>query len=156
MRFDDRIIGVAFAALSLAIIVFSRDIPSVPGTTFGPDVFPTLIGIAMFGMAARIFIGGLRRTEGGRWFDVSVWHGQTRGLAAAVWVTGGIIVGLVFFNQIGFPLFAFVYAFPLMLFMGARPVTAAVVSLVAVMLSYFVFSRLLYVPLPVGPLWFLG
>jgi hypothetical protein len=156
MRFDDRIIGIAFAALSLVVIALATQFPSVPGTTFGPDLFPTLIGVAMFGMAARIFVDGLRAPARRCWIDVRVWHGRTRGLVAAAWVIVGIVVGIAFFDQIGFPLFGFLYALPLMLFMRARPITATIVCLVAVLLSYFVFSRLLYVPLPVGPLWFLG
>lgn len=156
MRFDDRIIGVAFAALSLVIIALASQVPSVPGTTFGPDLFPTLIGIAMFAMAARIFIAGMRRPKGGDWVNVTVWRRQTRGLIAAVWVIGGIVVGIAFFNQIGFPLFGIVFALPLMLLMGARPLVAVIVCLAAVLVSYFVFSRLLFVPLPVGPLGFLG
>lgn len=156
MRFDDRIIGIAFAALSLAIIGMATQFPSVPGTTFGPDLFPSLIGVVMFGLGVRIFIGGLRAPAGRGWINVGVWRGRARGLIAAAWVIGGIVVGIVFFDQIGFPLFGLLYALPLMLFMGARPIAATVVCLAAVLLSYFVFSRLLYVPLPVGPLWFLG
>lgn len=156
MRFDDRIIGVAFAALSLVVILLARDFPSVPGTRFGPDVFPTLIGLVMGGLALRIFISGMRRAGGGSWVDVAAWRGQTRGLAAAAWVIAGIVVGSVFFDPIGFPLFGIVYSLPLMLFMGARPAVAVTVCLTAVMVAYFVFSRLLHVPLPVGPLGFLG
>ncbi|TPW30631.1 tripartite tricarboxylate transporter TctB family protein [Pararhizobium mangrovi] len=155
MRFDDRILGGALAIFSICVIVASRRIGSVPGTTFGPDVFPTLIGIAMLILSVRIFVRAARIGGRDAWVDLSDWKGQTKGLVCATWILAGIVIGIAFFDDIGFPLFGLAYALPLMLLMGARPISAFVVTASAVLLSYFVFSRLLFVPLPVGPLTFL-
>jgi putative tricarboxylic transport membrane protein len=87
---------------------------------------------------------------------VSDWNGQTRGLVAAAWAIAGTIVGILFFDRLGFPLYAFLFALPLMLLMGARPLMAIIVSLVVALAAFLVFYRLLLVPLPVGPLLFLS
>jgi hypothetical protein len=155
MRFDDRINGILLGLLALAIIVLARQIPAVPGTTFGPDLMPTLIGLGMAGAALRIFFLGLRSTTAGPWVDVSDWRGQTRGLVAAFWAIAGAILGILFLNQLGFPIFAVLYALPLMLLLGVRPLLSAIVSVVVALLAFLVFYRVLMVPLPVGPLLFL-
>ncbi len=155
MQFDDRIIGGVLAAFSLTVIAMARQVEGVPGTVFGPDIFPTIIGVVMLAISVRIFIQGVRSAEHGPLVDLSAWSGQTRGIICAIWIIAGIVLGIALFEPIGFPVFGMVLALPLMLMLGARPVWATVVTLAAVMFAYFVFSRLLYVPLPVGPLTFL-
>jgi putative tricarboxylic transport membrane protein len=156
MRLDDRIIALALGLLALATIALAQEIPAVPGTTFGPDLFPVLIGIGLAAMALQIGIKRLRLPAGGPLVDVSDWHGRAKGLVAAVWAIGGVVVGILFFNALGFPLFGFFFALPLMLLMGARPAIATVVALVVVVGTFLFFTRALLVPLPVGPLTFLS
>lgn len=155
MRLDDRITGLLMGLLAIIVIVLSRQIPAVPGTTFGPDLMPTLVGIGLGGAAARIFYTGFRAASPGPWIDVSDWNGQTRGLVCAAWAIAGSLIGILFFNQIGFPLYGFFFALPLMLMMGARPVMAVLVSLAVTAITFLLFYKLLNVPLPVGPLLFL-
>ncbi len=156
MRFDDRITGLALWALSLFVIVQAWQIPAVPGTTFGPDLFPMLIGIGLGITGTIISVKGWCHAGRGAFLDLSDWHGRTRGLVAAAWTIGGIAVAIAFFSEIGFPLFALGYALPMMFLMGARPLPAVIVALVTVGIAFFVFSRVMFVPLPVGPLTFLG
>ena len=88
--------------------------------------------------------------------DLSDWHGRRKGIVAAAWAILGTAVGILLFDRLGFPLFGFAFALPLMLLMGARPLMAAVVALAMVLATHFFFTRALFVPLPVGPLSFLG
>lgn len=156
MRIDDRILGVGLALLALFIIWQAQMIPSVPGTTFGPSLMPTLIGLVMVACGLAVFLGGVRSAGAGPLIDVSVWRGQTRGLVCAAWAILGVVVGIAVMPWIGFPLLGLIYALPLMLLMGARPIAAVPVAVVVVLCAYLVFKRLLYVPLPAGPLTFLG
>lgn len=155
MRLDDRIVGLLLGLLATAVILLARQIPAVPGTTFGPDLMPTLIGVAMAGAAARIFWLGWRAASPGPLLDVSDWNGQERGLVCAAWAIGGTLIGIFFLNDIGFPLYSVCFALPLMLLMGARPIVAVPVALVLTLAAYAAFTRLLLVPLPAGPLLFL-
>lgn len=156
MRIDDRVLGVVLALLALSIIWQAQTIPSVPGTTFGPSLMPTLIGVVMAACALAVFLGGLRSAGAGPLIDVSVWRGQTRGLICAAWAILGVVAGIAVMPLIGFPLFGLAYALPLMLLMGARPVAAVPVAVLVVICAYAVFKRVLSVPLPAGPLTFLG
>lgn len=155
MRIDDRIVGMGLTLLALYVIWEARQIPAVPGASFGPSLMPTLVGIVMAGCGLAIFLGGLR-AAGGPVIDVSVWKGQRRGLLCAAWAIGGVMLGISFLPWLGFPLFGLLYALPLMLLMGARPVAAIPVALVLVVGCYLVFKHLFHVPLPTGPVMFLG
>lgn len=152
MRIDDRLIGGALALLSLAIILGARGLPSVPGTTFGPELMPTLIGIAMGVLSIRIFITGVLQNNGNGWFDLSEWKGARRPVYCAVWTIAGVGLGIVLLPIIGFPLYGLGFALPLMLLMGARLMSAVLTSVCLVLVAQFVFARLLFVPLPAGPL----
>lgn len=152
MRIDDRLIGGALALLSIAIILGARGLPSVPGTRFGPELMPTLIGIAMGVLSIRIFITGLTQNGVTGWFNASEWAGATRPLYCAIWTLAGIALGIVLLPVIGFPLYGLGFALPLMLLMGARLVPAVLTSVALVLVAQFVFARLLFVPLPAGPL----
>ena len=151
MRIDDRIIGGALALLSLAIILGARGLPSVPGTTFGPALMPTLIGIAMGVLSIRILVTGLLQKSSTGWFDLSEWKGASRPVFCALWTLAGIALGIVLLPIIGFPLYGLGFALPLMLLMGARPLHAVLTSVGLVLVAQFVFARLLFVPLPAGP-----
>lgn len=156
MTFDERILGLALLLFGILVAWHSQAIPSVPGATFGPSLMPTIVGLLMAGCGLSIFIGGVRAADGGPLVDVSVWRGQRRGLACALWAISGVLVGILFMPVLGFPLFGVLYALPLMLLMRARPLPAAIVSVVVVLVAYFAFKRILFVPLPSGPLTFLG
>ncbi len=152
MRIDDRLIGGALALLSLAIILGAQGLPSVPGTRFGPELMPMLIGIAMGMLSIRIFLTGVLQNSGTGWLDLSEWKGAKRPVFCAIWTLAGIALGIVLLPIIGFPLYGLGFSLPLMLLMGARPVSAAVTSVCLVLVAQFVFARLLLVPLPAGPL----
>jgi hypothetical protein len=156
MRLDDRISGLLIAFLGIVVVVAAREIPSVPGTTFGPDLLPTIVGVALAVCGATIFVGGVRAAGGGPLVDLSDWSGHGRGIIGAIWAIGGTLVGVFYLQTIGFPLFAFVFALPLMLLMGARPLVSTLVSVGVALIAFAIFYYLLLVPLPVGPLTFLG
>ncbi len=156
MRLDDRLTGGLLVLAGIGITVAARGIPSVPGTTFGPDLLPMIVGVSLAACGVLIFVGGVRAAGTVPWVDLSDWSGRGRGIVGAVWAVGGTIVGVLFLQQLGFPLFAFVFALPLMLLMGARPVISIVVSAVVALVAFAIFYYLLLVPLPVGPLTFLG
>lgn len=156
MRLDDRISGALIVFLGAVVLVGARGIPAVPGTTFGPDLMPTIVGAALAICGATIFVGGARAAGTVPWVDLSDWAGKHLGVVGAVWSVGGTILGILYIGRLGFPIFAFVFALPLMLMMGARLVVSALVAAGVSLTAYAVFVHLLLVPLPAGPLAFLG
>jgi len=152
MRIDDRLTGLIFAVLGCGVIFLAQQLPAVPGTTFGPNLMPTLIGIAMLGLSIRIMVTGLRAAHHGPWFDISAWHGRTRGIICAIWTMAGVLVAIYALPVIGFPILGLVYTIGLMLLLQIRLVIALPVGLIVILGLQYVFAQILYVPLSAGPL----
>lgn len=150
MRIDDRFIGLAILAFALCIILQARHLPAVPGTTYGPDLMPTLVGLGLAAFAIRITWQAFQVSTDGPFIDLSNWHGQTRGVIAAVWTVGGVIAGMFLIPALGFPLFGLIYGIPLMLLMRAPIIPAIVTAVVVVFGAQYIFSQILYVPLSAG------
>ncbi|WP_085586345.1 tripartite tricarboxylate transporter TctB family protein [Thalassospira mesophila] len=152
MRIDDRLTGLIFAVLGCGVIFLAQQLPAVPGTTFGPNLMPTLIGVAMLGLSLKIMIAALRTTHHGPWFDISAWQGRTRGIISAIWTMTGVLVAIYALPVIGFPLLGLVYTIGLMLLLQIRLVIALPVGLIVILGLQYVFAQILYVPLSAGPL----
>ncbi|QPM92351.1 tripartite tricarboxylate transporter TctB family protein [Pseudooceanicola algae] len=150
MRIADRLFGPLLAAFGLLVIWGARGLPKVPGVRFGADLLPMGVGIALVLFGTVILIGGLRVPAA--FLDLDDWKGRGRDSLAALWAFAGLLLGIFLFEPLGFPLFGILFMAVLMALMGARWPVIAVVSPGFILLLYYVFSGLLRVSLPVGPL----
>ncbi|QDY70644.1 tripartite tricarboxylate transporter TctB family protein [Qingshengfaniella alkalisoli] len=151
MRIDNRLFGIAIVLLGAAVIYEARHLPKVPGSTFGPGLMPTIIGICFSGLGIKIALSAfMKPADGMPLVDFSAWNNQGRGIIAAIWTLMGALLSILFLQPIGFPLLAVIYVFPLMLLMKARPVPAAIVAATTVLGLHYVFTNILFVPLPSG------
>lgn len=96
-------------------------------------------------------VRGLRRADG-PWIDLSAWYGKPRALVALAWTILGLVVVILAFREAGFVLLATAYAGGLMVVLGARPLPALALALAVAVVVHQAFTRLLYVPLGLGPL----
>ncbi|MFW2545183.1 tripartite tricarboxylate transporter TctB family protein [Primorskyibacter sp. 2E107] len=150
MRIGDRLFGPLLALFGLLVIWGATRLPKVPGVRFGADLLPMGIGIALVGLGLLVLLSGLRRPGG--LLNVDDWKGRGRDGLAAAWSLGGLLIGMVLFEPLGFPLFGMLFMAVMMALMGARWPVIAVVSPTFILLLYYVFSGLLRVSLPAGPL----
>lgn len=150
MRIGDRLIGPFLAAFGVLVIWGASKLPSVPGVRFGADLLPTAIGVALAVFGVIIGISGLRQRA--QLIDVSDWHTRLRDGVAALWSLVGLVIGILAFEPLGFPLFGIGFMAVMMALMGARWPVIVTVAPVFVFVLYFVFSGILRVSLPVGPL----
>ncbi|PRX08575.1 UNVERIFIED_ORG: putative tricarboxylic transport membrane protein [Martelella mediterranea] len=150
MKISDRITGPALSLFGVAVIVGASQLPTVPGVRFGADLMPMLIGIGFVGLGVAIGLGGFIVGAGEKLFDLSEWRVPWRKKAAAFWTLAGLLVGILVFQSVGFPLYAMIYMVVLMLLMGASWPLTTVICPVVVLLLYFGFSKGLLVPLPTG------
>lgn len=70
-------------------------------------------------------------------------------------MTGGILLYILLFDSLGFVILALLNSTVLMIVLRNKLAPSLIVSMAVTALAYFVFTRLLYVPLPDGPLRFL-
>ena len=152
MRIDDRLVGLFFALLGVATILAARRLSAVPGTTYGPDLMPILIGIGMLGFGLKIAAAGFSAARAGPWVDVGAWRGETRGMLAALWTVAGVGAAIPLLPMLGLPLYGLLFCLPLVILARARLLIAVPAVLATVLVAQFIFGGLLHVPLPAGPI----
>lgn len=152
MKISDRITGPALSLFGAAVIVGATRLPTVPGVRFGADLVPILVGVGFFGLGIAIALGGFIAGGGQKMLDLSEWDVSWRKRLAAIWTMGGLVIGILVFETVGFPLYGIVYMAVLMLLMGTSWKTTAIISPLVVLILYFGFSKGLLVPLPAGVL----
>ncbi|MTH80233.1 tripartite tricarboxylate transporter TctB family protein [Paracoccus aestuariivivens] len=150
MKLSDRIFGPGLVLLGAGVVLAALRIPDVPGVRFGADLMPAICGcgLALFG----VFLTRAGLREAGPLASFDDWRVSPRNLLAALWVVLGLCAGLFLFESLGFPLFGMIFMAGLMVLMGARPLTVALVAPLFVLALHLAFTRIMFVDLPVGPL----
>lgn len=149
MRLADGLSGGVVVSGAALLLWAATGLPDMPGQRFGPATFPTLIGLAMG--AAGLVILWRGRSERPL-FDIGTLGHDRRAQAAVLWLLGGLLLMLVLWRPLGFPLLAAAYCGGLMLILGVRPRSAVFWASAVTLAVHLVFTRLLLVPLPAGPL----
>lgn len=149
MRLADSLSGGVVVAGAALLLWAASGLPAMPGQRFGPATFPTLIAIAM-GTAGLVVLWRGRAER--PLFSVGTLGHDRRVQAAVLWLLGGLVLLLVLWRPAGFPLLAAVYSGGLMLILGVRPLPAVFWACAVAIAVHLVFTRLLLVPLPAGPL----
>jgi putative tricarboxylic transport membrane protein len=132
--------------LGLAAVLLARDFPPIPGQAYGPALFPTVLGLGLLVAAAAVALQAPparpeRQAGGSR--------------LAAVGCAVAPVVVMLAWDAAGWPLTAWAVAAVLLILAGARPLVALAVGFGVAALTWVLFSMLLRVPLPRGPLDFL-
>ena len=151
MRVNDALIGVLLVAFALAIGLYARTLPALPGQEYGAAVFPILIAFGLGGCGLLLILGGARNWEGA--IQGADWM-RSRG----AWFRLLLTVGLLLFyilaaSSLGFVPVALIILTALCWALGTRWWQAILVAVVVTFLIHEGFDRLLLVPLPRGSLW---
>jgi putative tricarboxylic transport membrane protein len=132
--------------IGLAALLLARDFPSIPGQTYGPALFPTVLGAGLLLCAVLV---ALQAPEPARP------PASARGRVAATAVATAPILVLLAWDTLGWPLIAAGLGTALLVLAGTRPLRALLAGLGLAALTWVIFAMLLRVPLPRGPLSFL-
>lgn len=154
MKIGDLYFGVFFLVFALFIFVYSvATFPVVHGARFGPDFFPSIVSVLMAMCGIVLVVRGLRNRN---WeFSLGAWRGNRRSVAAGVIMIAGVFLYIFFLDSLGFIVLAVANTTILMVILGNRLLPSVILSTVVTATAFFVFTHLLYVPLPAGILGFL-
>jgi putative tricarboxylic transport membrane protein len=153
MKINDAVFGAVLMVLGAAVLWHVQAFPKIPGQQVGPALFPGLISAGLVVTGALLVTSGLRaRRAGEPWFTLADWMGS-RGhfLAFAAVLLGGVAY-VYLAESIGFLLVAPVLLFVWMVAFGVKPARAALVAVIGTLAIWYVFYKLLRVPLPWGVL----
>ncbi len=152
MKINDAIFGAFFLLLGLVVLVHVQSFARIPGQQVGPGLFPGLIasGFAICGVVLMVL--GYRRRETEPWGETAAWMRSGRHLRALAAIVLGVAAYVLLAERVGFLIVAPILLMIWLTVLGVRRVPAAVVAILATLLIWYAFYKLLRVPLPWGVL----
>jgi len=151
MHRPDTICGLVFVCLAVFVASYSQfTFPSIPGTDYGPAFFPTLVALLMLLAGGALSIRGLRESRPDAGPDQ---RPKPRSGMVFVRLSTVLLIPLLYatsLRYVGFPLLAFLSTAIFMVVLGARALTAILISGTVINIVYFLFLEGLGVPLPSG------
>ena len=152
MKINDAIFGAVFVLLGLVVIVHVQSFPRIPGQQVGLGLFPGLIAAAFVVCGAILIVAGIRDRAAQPWHETADWMRSGRHFVAFAAIIGGVVAYVALANAIGFLIVAPVLLWLWFTTLGVRRMTAVVVAVVATLVIWYAFYKLLRVPLPWGVL----
>jgi putative tricarboxylic transport membrane protein len=152
MKLNDAVFGALFVALGAFVLWQVQGFPPIPGQQYGAGAFPGLIGAGFVAVGVLLALAGLRRRAGVPWLRLADWTRSAPHLAALGAVVLGVVAYILWADDVGFLLLAPALLCVWLLVLRVRPALAIVVAVVASLVIWFSFYKLLRVPLPWGVL----
>lgn len=150
MRLNDAITGAIFALIGAIVLFTVRTFPTLPNQIYGPGTFPGIIAVVMLVGGGILFIGGIRSRAPA--LVLADWV-HTPGAAGRMAAVIAFVVLYIFTSKpIGFPIVVPVLLTALLMVMKVRPLWAVLIALITTAAFWFLFARVLLVPLPLGVL----
>ncbi|ODT81771.1 MAG: hypothetical protein ABS76_09945 [Pelagibacterium sp. SCN 64-44] len=150
----DKMIGLGFAALGVAILVLSLQLPPPLAAThiaYGAGFFPSILGIAI-----AVAGGALALKPAGDPDEVEDEEAElTHWSKPAVVMVAGLVY-VLFSQQIGFLILAPIILTGLLLLGRVAVGQALAIGILGSVIVYILFAKLLLVPLPLGLLALFG
>jgi putative tricarboxylic transport membrane protein len=149
MRKSDVVTGGVLAVIAAAVTMHAQSFPDIPGQQYGAAVFPTAVAVALGISSLVLVFSGWRAAPAEPRPDRAL---SVHGLIGFVGTVLLVIIYAVGVGPMGFIPAMMIVILPLMLFLGVRWWVAAIVSLAVTIATFEIFTVLLRVPLPQGPL----
>jgi putative tricarboxylic transport membrane protein len=151
MKINDAIFGVLFAVLGAVVLVHVQSFPKIPGQQYGPGLFPGVIAFGFLVCGILLIVSGVR-ARGEPWFAPGEWIRIPRLVLALLAVVGGVVFYILAAEPLGFLIVAPAMLLVWLRAFGVRWTTAIVAALATSLAIWYVFYKLLRVPLPWGVL----
>lgn len=152
MRVNDAVLGAGLLVLGLAVFLYARTLPPVPGQEYGAAVFPMLVAWGLGGAGGLLVVAGTRHWQGA--WVAAAWTRRPVGWGRLGAVAGLVVFYMVASEPLGFMPVSVSMLFALFMLFGARWWVAALVAAGVTVAIARGFGDLLRVPLPRGLWWF--
>ena len=150
MKLNDAFFGAFLAALGGFVLWKVQGFPAIPGQQYGAGAFPGLIAAGLLAVGTLMVLSGLRRRDGAVWVRLAEWTGSARHVRALTVCVLGVVAYILWADALGFLLLAPLVLAAWLWALGLRPLPAAALAIVASLVIWFAFYKLLRVPLPWG------
>jgi len=165
MRFNDAIVGAVLVVFAIAEIAYTRTFPSLHGQSYGPDLFPRLIGVGLLGCGVVLILRGLyaRRLQAKtepkpnttdaytvNWIDFGNIADSTHARVNAALIVLFLVLYIALSDWIGFIPLSLTIISILLYRLGSSVFTAGAIAVLTTAVIQILFAKVLLVPLPAG------
>jgi len=151
MKVSDTIAGLLIVLFGMAVALYARTFPPMPGQPVGPALFPTVIGVGLVLFGAVLAVTGARRREGPL-LEREGWTRKPRMVLHFVLTIGVLLFYSLVVDRLGFHVTAILFLSVLFVAFEVRRRWIAPVAIAVAALIHYGFYSLLRVPLPWGVL----
>lgn len=150
MRFNNAIPGIVLILFALAEIAYARSFPRLHGQSYGPDLFPTLIGVGLAICGIILIVQGIRQRATVPMIDVGDWARDPHNMSNVVILLGCMVFYILLSDWLGFIPTSLLILTTLLLRFGSHWRTSLSVAVATTFIIHTVFAKFLLVPLPWG------
>lgn len=150
MKISDRLFGLLFVALGVAVALYGLGLPVMGGQAYGAGLFPAAVGSCLAIGGAALSIGGWQRRSTEAVISRADWGRSRPHVINLLLVVGSILAFALLIRQVGFAVLAFATTAVLLVRFGEPIWRALIVALVAATAFQLLFVSLMRVPLPPG------
>jgi putative tricarboxylic transport membrane protein len=154
MKVSDVATGLVLLVCAIAIFVYARGLPAIPGQPYGAGAFPTVIALGLGGFSALLAWRGFEARRRARPREPLValapWTRDPRTAGNFVLALLAVLVYVFASETVGFVLLSIAILLLLFWRTGVRPLTGLWVAVVMSLALQIGFSDFLRVPLPRG------
>ena len=150
MRFNNAIPGIVLILFALAEIAYARSFPRLHGQSYGPDLFPTLIGIGLAVCGIILIVQGIRQRATIPMIEIGDWAQDRHNVANVLILLGCMVFYILLSDRLGFIPASLLILTTLMLRFGSSLRASLTVAVATTFAIHTVFAKVLLVPLPWG------
>jgi putative tricarboxylic transport membrane protein len=154
MKINDAVFGAVLLLLGIVVVVHVQAFPKIPGQRVGPALFPGLVAAGLAVCGVLLIVSGFRSRATEPWYETAEWMRSGRHFVSFVAIVGGVAAYVLVANAVGFLIVAPILLWTWFTVLGVRRRTAVVTAVVATLVIWYAFYKLLRVPLPWG--WLTG
>lgn len=154
MRFNDAIVGCVLVIFAIAEIAYTQTFPSLFGQSYGPELFPRIIGFALIASGLLLVARGVRQKRragsNSRWLELGPWVQQSHHVVNLVLVLLSLLAYILFSEYLGFIPLSMLILTVLLYRLGSSIFVSLLIAAFTTAALQLLFAKLLLVPLPAG------
>ncbi len=156
MRINERVLALALLGLSAFVIWEAMSFPKLAGMAIGPGLFPIVLASALGIGAVLLLAASWRQTQAVAFVTIDPEARNLTSLMRGAAVFASCALFATFGQALGFIVVGILALGGLLLAFGVRWKLAMTITIILVMTLNIFFVRVMRIPLPLGPLDFLG
>lgn len=150
MRFNNVIPGGLLILFALAVIAHATTFPRLHGQDYGPDLFPTLIGVGLMVCGGILVFQGLAQRAQVPMVEIGDWARDRANVANVVILLACMIFYILVSGSLGFVPTSLLIMTILLRRFGSSWPASLLIAVLTTFIIHTLFAKLLLVPLPWG------